>query len=60
MTMGFHTPDFAGLTECYVQALPFFRNTIASDLAFNAVLFGSFALAESRVLAPRVTVAEAA
>lgn len=59
MTMGFHTLDFAGLTQCYVQALPFFRNTIASDLAFNTVLFGSFALAESRVLAPRPAVAEA-
>lgn len=60
MTMGFHTPDFAGLTQCYVQALPFFRNTIASDLAFNAVLFGCFALAESRILVPRPAVAEAA
>ena len=60
MTMGFHAPNFAGLTQCYVQALPFFRNTIASDLAFNAVLFGCFALAESRVLATRPAVAEAA
>lgn len=60
MTMGFHAPTFAGLTECYVQALPFFRNTLASDLAFNAVLFGSFALAESRVLATRPQIAEAA
>ena len=60
MTSGFHALNFAGLTECYVKALPFFRNTIASDLAFNAALFGCFALAESRVLAARSQVAEAA
>jgi hypothetical protein len=60
VTSGFHAPNFAGLTECYVKALPFFRNTIASDLVFNAVLFGCFALAESRVLATRSQVAEAA
>ncbi|MGZ0170501.1 MAG: DUF6580 family putative transport protein [Planctomycetales bacterium] len=60
LTMGFHPLTFAGLAECYGLALPFFRNTVASDLAFNAVLFGCFALAESRVLAPRPQVAEAA
>lgn len=51
LTMGFHPLTFAGLAECYGMALPFFRNTIASDLFFNTVLFGSFALVESRVLA---------
>lgn len=53
LTMGFHPLTFAGLAECYGMALPFFRNTIASDLFFNTVLFGSFALVESRVLATR-------
>lgn len=53
LTMGFHAPTFAGLVECYTLALPFFRNTMASDLAFNAVLFGSFALVESRILSTR-------
>jgi len=60
LTMGFHAPTFAGLTECYVQALPFFRNTIASDLFFNTVLFGCFALVESRILISKPAVAEAA
>ena len=30
----------AGLGACYVAAIPFFRNTVASDLLFSAVLFG--------------------
>ena len=34
----------AGLIECYVAALPFFRNTFAGDLLYITVLFGSFAL----------------
>jgi hypothetical protein len=36
----------AGLSACYIAALPFFQNTLAGDLAFTALLFGGFALAE--------------
>lgn len=32
----------AGLVNCYVAALPFFRNTILSDFFYVGVLFGSF------------------
>jgi hypothetical protein len=39
-----HTLD--GLVTCYVQAIPFFRNTLAGDVFYVAVLFGSFALVE--------------
>jgi hypothetical protein len=51
--------SFASLIECYWNGIVFLRgqsgllNTIAGDVFFNAVLFGSFALVESRVLAPR-------
>ena len=38
----------AGLVECYAAAIPFFRNTLAGDLFFTAVLFGGFALAQKR------------
>jgi len=31
---------FDGLMACYVAGLPFFRNTVASDLLFTAVFFG--------------------
>jgi hypothetical protein len=36
----------AGLVECYVAALPFFRNTLIGDAAWVTVLFGGLALAE--------------
>jgi hypothetical protein len=38
----------AGLVECYVAALPFFRNTLLGDVCYAALLFGGFALAEKR------------
>ena len=38
----------AGLAECYAAAIPFFRNTLWSNLFFSAVLFGGLALAERR------------
>ncbi len=42
----------AGLGACYVAALPFFRNAVAGDLAFTAVLFGVPALVAMTHLAP--------
>jgi len=37
-----------GLAECYLAALPFFRNTLSSDLFYSALLFGGLKLAEKR------------
>ncbi len=34
----------AGLAECYVAAIPFFRNTLLGDLGYVAMLFGAFEL----------------
>ncbi len=31
-----------GLVQCYAQAIPFFRNTLVSNLLYSALLFGSF------------------
>lgn len=39
-----YPPTFDGLMSSYFNALPFFRNTMLSDLIFSAVLFGSYAL----------------
>lgn len=33
---------FDGLVDCYVKALPFFRNTILGDLVFTAMIFGLY------------------
>jgi hypothetical protein len=37
-----------GLAECYVVAIPFFRNTLLSDLLYSGLLFGGLALAEKQ------------
>lgn len=50
---GMYPPTLAGLTACYVAAIPFLQNTLAGDLLFSALLFGGFALLEQRVPALR-------
>jgi hypothetical protein len=47
--LGFATYEtsWSGLCECYMAAIPFFRYTLAGDLFFAVVLFGSYALALS-------------
>lgn len=42
---GGYPPNIAGLVACYVAAIPFFLNTLAGDLIFAAILFGTAALA---------------
>lgn len=34
--------NFAGLSECYLLALPFFRNTILGDLFYVGTMFGLY------------------
>ena len=34
--------DFSGLMACYTAGIPFFKNTIAGDLVYSAVMFGAF------------------
>jgi len=43
-----------GLWACYVAGIPYFRNALAGDLFFSAVLFGGFALAENKFSALKV------
>ena len=46
---GGYPRSIVGIIECYALAIPFFRNTLAGDLFFSALLFGAFALANNRV-----------
>lgn len=39
---GFYTRDFAGLVNSIVQGVPYMGNTIASQLLYTGLLFGSF------------------
>jgi hypothetical protein len=51
---GMYAHSWAGLTQCFWLALPFFRNTFLSDLFYTATLFGLYAYA-MRVANKRVT-----
>jgi len=39
-----YSKDLTGLIQCYVLALPFLKNTLASNLVYSAVLFGGYEL----------------
>lgn len=38
---------FDGFVNCFIMALPFFRNTLLGDLFYTGVIFGSYRLANS-------------
>ncbi len=40
----------SGLAACYAAALPFFRNTVISDMTFGAALFGAYELVKNKSL----------
>ncbi|HZK03835.1 MAG TPA: DUF6580 family putative transport protein [Bacteroidaceae bacterium] len=44
----------SGLMACYTAGIPFFKNTIAGDLVYTAVMFGAFELSAKRFPALRV------
>lgn len=46
---GFYPATYAGFIDCYIQAIPFFKSTVAADLFYNAILFGSFYLLQVNV-----------
>ncbi|MEM9586519.1 MAG: DUF6580 family putative transport protein [Planctomycetota bacterium] len=54
----YYEPTWAGLMRCYTVAVPFFQYTVAGDLFYSALLFGSYGLATAR--RPRSAVAVAA
>jgi hypothetical protein len=41
---------WAGLTTCYIAALPFFGWTVVGDLLYTAVLFGIYAAVAEKVV----------
>ncbi len=48
---GMYPRTFAGLVQCYVAGLPFFRNTLLGDLIYSALMFGSYVWIRHRQLA---------
>jgi hypothetical protein len=52
---GMYSLGFAGLTQCYVLALPFLQNQAAGDLFWTGVLFGgAWTIQNGAMLAGRV------
>ena len=39
-----YASNWSGLIECYVAAIPFFRNTLAGDVIFVSAMFGLYEL----------------
>jgi hypothetical protein len=42
---GLYPPTGAGLRQCFIAAIPFFRNSLIGDLIYAAAIFGGYALA---------------
>ena len=47
---GIYPRTLDGLWQCYVAAVPFFRNGLAGDLVYTAALFGAYAALSGRAL----------
>ncbi len=54
---GYYPRTLAGLGACYTAALPFFRNTLLSDVVYVTALFGLWALVRRYVRRPEAEAA---
>ena len=49
-----YSQNLPGLLSCYAAGLPFLKGTLLGDLVYSGVLFGSFAMMQSRIPALRL------
>ncbi len=49
VTSGIYAHTTAGLLQCYTMALPFFRNTLLSDILYTSALFGLYSLIQHSI-----------
>ena len=54
---GLYPQNMNGLVQGYTAGLPFFRNTLTSDIFYSTLLFGGFALAQKRFAGLRLAAA---
>lgn len=52
---GFYSQDWAGLTKCFLAALPFLKYGLVGDLMWTSILFGIYAFATRGVEYPGLT-----
>lgn len=45
----FYSRDFQGLMACFTAAIPFYSSSLAGDMFFTYVLFGSYFLVEQKL-----------
>ena len=48
LSMPMYSKDFAGLTTCFIAAIPFFQNTLLGNLLFAGIFIGSIEYLRSR------------
>lgn len=48
---GMYPQNTQGLIDCYVMALPFFRNQVTGDLVYSALIFASYELVHRKLFA---------
>jgi hypothetical protein len=46
LLLGTYSHSLGGLVTCYLAGIPYFQNTLLSDLFYSGVLFGGFAIAK--------------
>ncbi|MDF3820997.1 hypothetical protein P3G55_13885 [Leptospira sp. 96542] len=49
LTSGMYSLDLSGLSLCFTMAIPFFQNSIAGDLIYTGILFGSMSVLDAKV-----------
>ena len=49
LSTGYYAKTGTGLAACYTAAIPFFHQTLLSDLFFVGVLFGAYYLAKQKL-----------
>jgi len=49
LVSGIYPRTLAGLSECFMMAIPFFRTTLASTIIYTLVLFGVYEWMASRI-----------
>lgn len=52
---GWYGYTFEGLINCYIAAIPFFRYTLVSIIAYGIILFGTYYFAEKYILSPSIS-----
>ncbi|MBN1870809.1 MAG: hypothetical protein JW847_09575 [Candidatus Omnitrophica bacterium] len=55
LASGMYPHTWAGFSECFVLAVPFFRGTLLSTLVYGAILFGVYELIAARIKDTRLS-----